>query len=125
MKSIAPKDALAQKIRELELLQDQQMEELKSSLSELGQSVNPVNLFRNAMQSVISTPGLRTTVLDTAIGAGAGFLSRKLVVRKSGNIFRKIAGTAVQFLVTNLVRNKMPEVKEKIIHPTNGVGHPK
>ena len=119
---IAPKETLSARIRELELLEEQQMQELKGSLSDLGDSVNPVNLFRNAMHSVVTTPGLRTTAIDTAVSLGAGFLSRKLVVRKSGNIFRKIAGTAVQFLVTNLVRNKMPEVKEKIIHPTNGVG---
>jgi hypothetical protein len=73
------------------------------------------------MKSVIETPGLRSTTLDTAISLGSGILSRKLIVRKSGGFLRKLAGTAVQFIVTNLVRNKMPEVREKINHPTNGV----
>lgn len=121
MKKSAHKDKLNQKIRELELREQQQVEELKQSFSDLQQSVNPVNLFKGAMKSVIETPGLRTTALDTAISVGTGILSRKLIVRKSGGIFRKLIGTAVQFLVTNLVRNKIPDVKEKIIHPTNGV----
>ena len=97
------------------------MNELKESFQGLAHSVNPVNLFKGAMKSVIETPGLRTTALDTAISVGSGILTRKLIVRKSGGFLRKLAGTALQFLVTNLVRNKIPEVKEKMIHPTNGV----
>ncbi len=116
-------DALAQKIRELEMRQDQQMDELKMSFSALSESINPVNLFKGALRSVAETPGLKTSAIDTALSVGAGILGRKMIVRKSGGFLRKLAGTAVQFLVTNLVRNKIPEVKEKIIHPTNGVHH--
>ena len=120
-KTSTSKDTLAAKILELELQEKQQMNELKESFQGLAQSVNPVNLFKGAMKSVIETPGLRTTALDTAISVGSGILTRKLIVRKSGGFLRKLAGTALQFLVTNLVRNKIPEVKEKMIHPTNGV----
>lgn len=115
------KDRLAEKIRELEMRQDQQMDDIKMSFSGLSDSINPVNLVKGVLTSVTGTPGLKSTALDTALSVGAGILGRKLVVRKSGGFLRKIAGTAVQFLVTNLVRNKIPEVKEKIIHPTNGV----
>jgi hypothetical protein len=118
---IPGKDTLAIKIRELELLQRQQVEELKLSFEELTQSISPANIFKSAMKTVVSTPGLRSTALDTAISAGAGFLGRKAVVRNSGNIFTKALGLAVQFFVSNMVRNKMPEIKEKISAHSNGV----
>lgn len=117
--SLSGKDSLSIKIRELELLEKQQTEELKNSFGEFGESVKPAAILKSAMKSVIGSPGLRTTALDTAISAGAGLLGRKLVVRGSRNIFKKIAGTAFQFVVSNFVRNKMPEIKKT--YSTNGV----
>jgi len=116
-------EKLDARIRELELLQDQQKEDLRNSFHELTDHLSPANLVKSAMRNVISTPGLRSTAIDTAIGAGAGLLGKKLIVRGSGNILRKMAGTAVQFILTNFVRNKMPEVKEKLQANTNGVAH--
>lgn len=118
---ISGKDALELKIRELELLQAQQLRELKESSSDLVHSISPANLFRSAMRTVVGTPGLRTTAIDTAISAGAGLLGKKLFVRNSGSIVKKIAGIAMQFLLTNFVRNKMPAIKEKLAERHNGV----
>ena len=113
------KNSLAIKIMELELLEKQQTEELKDSFNEFGESIKPAAIIKNAMRSVISSPGLRSTALDTAISSGAGLLGRKLLVRGSRNIFKKIAGTAFQFVVSNFVRNKMPDIKKN--YSTNGV----
>lgn len=118
MKSrIASKYLLNDKIRELEELQAKQLDDLKDSYAELLQTLKPTNIVGSAMKNVIGTPGLRTTLIDTIVSAGAGILGKKVVVRNSGNIFRKLAGLATQFLVTNLVRNKIPDLKEK----SNGV----
>lgn len=117
---ISASDNLARRIRELEMRQEHQIADLKSDFEELGESLNPKNMIKAAMRTVVSTPGLKATTLDTAISLGAGFLGRKLVVRKSGNFFRKIAGTAVQFVLTNIVRNKIPELK-KDLYKQNGV----
>ena len=119
--TLSGKDSLSEKISELELLEKRQTEDLKLSFSELGESVRPAAIIKSAMKSVIGSPGLRTTAIDTAISAGAGLLGRKLVVRGSRNIFKKIAGTAFQFVVSNFVRNKMPDIKKN--YSTNGVHH--
>ena len=118
---VTGRSSLEVRIRELELLQVQQLDEIKQSTSALVHSVSPANLFRSAMRTVVGTPGLRTTAIDTAISAGAGLLGKKLFVRNSGSIVKKIAGTAMQFLLTNFVRNKMPVIKEKIAESRNGV----
>jgi hypothetical protein len=112
---------LATKIAELELQQIQQLDDLKMSVTQLGESLKPSTIIRNAMKTVVSTPGLRSTAIDTAISAGAGLLGKKLLFRNSGNIFKRLAGTAVQFIVTNFVRNKMPSVKKNYSHNGNGI----
>lgn len=121
-KAVSGRDALDSKIRELELLQSEQIEDLKQSGQEFMHSMSPSNLLKNAMKTVVGSPGLRSTAIDTAISAGAGLLGKKLFVFNSKSVFRKLAGTAVQFIVSNFVRNKIPEVKEKITgHHINGV----
>ncbi len=110
---------LENRILQLEKQQAQQMAELKISGSNIVQSFTPANMLKSAFQDIKSTPGLRATALDTAIGIGTGFISRKLMMGRSNSIFRKIAGNAVQFLVTNLVRKKIPQIRENR-HHSNG-----
>jgi len=104
---------LQAKIRNLEAKQAYQLEEIKLSYGLMIESITPANMVKSSLKNIIATPGLRSTLLDTAVSLGAGFIGRKVIVRGSGNIFRKLAGIGIQFLVTNLVRNKMPEIKEK------------
>jgi hypothetical protein len=120
---ISDSNDLDLRIRELEALQVQQTEEIRMSFRELADSLSPANMIKSAMRTVISSPGLRSTAIDSAISAGAGILGKKLVVRNSHNVLRKVTGTAVQFLLTNFVRNKMPAIKENIAAKTNGVEH--
>ncbi|MBC7873493.1 MAG: hypothetical protein H7Y01_05840 [Ferruginibacter sp.] len=120
---ISDSNDLDARIRELEALQVQQTEEIRMSFRELADSLSPANMIKNVMSTVISSPGLRSTVLDSAISAGAGILGKKLVVRNSHNMIRKMTGTAVQFLLSNFVRNKMPAIKENMAAKTNGVEH--
>jgi len=69
-------------------------------------------MIRTALKDVVQSPDLRKTAINTAIGIGAGFVGRKLFVGKSTNIFKKISGSAVQFLITNFVRKRIPEMQE-------------
>jgi hypothetical protein len=110
---ITKKDELDRRVEELEMLQEQQLNGVKSSYSGLLHSLSPANIIGSALKNVIETPGLKTTLADTIISAGAGILGKKVIVRNSSSIFRKFAGLATQFLVTNLVRNKIPDLMKK------------
>ena len=105
--------SLEERILELERIQDRQMAELKMSMGDMMESLKPTNIVRTALKDVIQSPDLRNAAISTAIGIGAGVLGRKLVVGKSGGIFKKLTGTAVQFLLTNFVRKKIPEMQNK------------
>jgi hypothetical protein len=76
------------------------------------ESFTPSNMLKSALQDVVRSPELRSAALNTAIGIGAGFLGRKLYVGNSKNIFKKITGSAVQFVIANFVRKKIPQLQE-------------
>ena len=113
---------LHERIHQLEMLQKRQTEEIKDSFRALTKSLSPKNLLKSAVKTVVDTPGLKATALDTAVSALSGTLGRRLIVGKSKNIFRKAVGSAVKFVITNVVRNKMPVVKKTISSVTNKNG---
>ena len=103
---------LEARIRELETVQARQMAELRTSAVGIVDSFSPSNMLKTALKDVVHSPDLRSTAINAAIGIGAGILGKKLYVGNSRNVFKKITGTAVQFLIANFVRKKIPVIKE-------------
>jgi hypothetical protein len=110
--SVSSISNLESRILELEKIQAQQMAELKMSAVGIVESFTPSNMLKSALQDVARSPDLRSAALNTAIGIGAGFLGRKLYVGNSKNIFKKITGSAVQFVIANFVRKQIPQLQE-------------
>ena len=102
---------LEARIKELEIVQARQMAELKISAVGIIESFSPSNMLKSALKDVVHSPDLRSTAINAVIGIGAGFLGKKLYVGNSGNVFKKITGTAVQFLIANFVRKKIPAIQ--------------
>lgn len=120
MRKVSDLNDLENRIEELESLREIQKKQLQQNFRDLAHDLSPAVLIKKGVREIVSQPGLKATAVDTAIGSGLGFLGRKLLVGKSGNIFRKLAGTAFQFVVSNLVRNKMPVIrshKTPVKHP--------
>jgi hypothetical protein len=113
-KSISSMNDLEKRLQELERLHDAQMADLKLSAVGVVQSFSPSNMLKTVLHDMAHSPDLRKAAINTVIGMGAGFISRKLYVGKSGNIFKKFTGPVVQFLITNFVRKRISgeEVKE-------------
>ncbi len=103
---------LQTRILELEKVHALQMAELKMSAVGIVESFSPSNMIRGALKDVVQSPDLRNTVINTAIGIGAGFLGRKIYVGNSRNLFKKVTGSALQFLIANFVRKKIPGRQE-------------
>lgn len=112
-KQLTPTVRLQSRIKELEELQQNQVDELKNSAGLLMHSLSPVQLLKSTFNKVSSTPHLKRTVLNTAMGIGAGFVGRKLYTGRSHSIISKIAGPAIQFFITNFVRNKLTKRQDK------------
>lgn len=119
-RQIADKMNLETRIKELQAVHDQQVEDLKISAGKIADSVSPSAMVKSVLQNVGGSSELRATALDTAIGIGTGFLGRKLYVGGSNNLLKKITGSALQFFLTTLVRNKMPDIRENFHKQEDG-----
>jgi hypothetical protein len=55
---------------------------------------------------VQESTSLKQNLLKVALGLGAGYFSRKMVVGKSAGIVKKALGTALQYGITNFIAKK-------------------
>jgi len=67
------------------------------------ESLKPINLIRSTFKEISTSPILGDNVLGAVMGLASGYLSKKIVVGGSGNIFRKLIGSVLQFGVANAV----------------------
>lgn len=81
-------------------------EELKDRFHELAEDLKPSNILKNTIAEVRESTVLKNNLLKVALGLGAGYFSRKLVVNKSAGIVKKALGAALQYGITNFVAKK-------------------
>lgn len=92
-------------------------EDLKDEFHVMLESLKPANILRNTIHEVQASTELKHNILKVALGLGAGYFSRKLVIGKSAGIVKKVLGTALQYGITNFVAKKN--------HSDDGGNYPK
>ncbi len=75
------------------------------------ESLKPLNLIKRALTEIGTSPDLTHNITGTLLGLASGFLSRKILVGTSGNLFRKLLGSVLQFGITNVVAQHPDAVK--------------
>lgn len=73
--------------------------------------LKPVRLIESTLKDIITSPYVTNNILGTGLGLATGYLSKKIVVGKSGNIYRKLFGSFLQLGVTNLIAQHPEEIK--------------
>jgi hypothetical protein len=116
---VSAKYDLETRILKLEQVHARQIAELKDAAAGLVDSISPANLLKSTLKDVVQSPELRNTAINTVIGIGAGLIGGKLYVGNSKNILRRISGSAIQFLITNFVRKKIPEIQRNNQHQSH------
>ncbi len=111
MQKITSAKELKDAIRFLEEKQADQGRVLKEQFFIVIESIKPVNIIKNTFKEVATSPKLISEILSTLIGLAAGYISNKTIVGSSGNLFRKLVGTVLQFGVTTLIIKNPEAVK--------------
>jgi len=111
MQKITPTDELKNAIQLLEVEQAAKWQVLKEQFHLSYESLKPVNLFKSTLNEVASSPYLIDNIIGNAVGLATGYLSKKIVIGASGNIFRKLFGFILQFGVTNFVAQHPDAIK--------------
>jgi hypothetical protein len=75
------------------------------------ESLKPVNLLKSTIKEISTSPYLIENIIGSATGLATGYISRKIVVGASGNLFRKLFGAILQFGITNLVARHPDEIR--------------
>jgi hypothetical protein len=111
MESITTTAGLKNAIFLLEIEQAEKGQILKEQFVISWESLKPINLIKGAIHDISASPYLLDNILGTAIGLTTGYLSKKIIVGGSGNMFRKLFGSLLQFGVTNLVAQHPETIK--------------
>lgn len=90
-------------INMLEIRQLQEERLLKEEVKATIEQLKPINLIKKQISEFISVPNANSDMLTTAVGMGAGYLSKKLTTGNTHNPVKKLLGVLLQVGVTSLV----------------------
>jgi hypothetical protein len=107
MENITSTTELKNAILLLEIEQRAQGLELKEQLA----SIKPLDLVKEAFKGDDESPGIIENVIVGGVGLATGYLTRKIFIGSSGNIFRKLLGTALQFGATSVITQNAQTIK--------------
>ena len=113
MQDRSASEVLQSTIQLLEIHQSIKEEIFREQLNVAYERLKPLNLLRSTFQEVTSSPNLFENILGTTVGLATGYLSKKIMIGTSGNIFRKFFGFLMQVGITNTVA-KHPETVNSI-----------
>lgn len=106
LQKIANTTDLNTAIKRLERKIKLQETDLQDHFHTLLVSLKPTNILKTTIHEVQESPELKHNLFKVALGLGAGYFSRTMVVGKSAGLIKKALGTALQFGVTQLIAKK-------------------
>ncbi len=99
-------EILNKAIQELKTKQVSEIVLLKAQFEKTYESLKPLNLIKNTINEVATSPDLRKNITNNAIGLATGYLSKKFLLGSTHNPFKKILGTILEFGIANFVAKK-------------------
>ena len=106
LEMIANTSDLDTAIKRLERKRSLQEEELREHFHIILESLKPTNILKHTLHEVQESTPLKHNLFKVALGLGAGYFSRKLVIGKSAGLVKKALGTALQYGITQFVAKK-------------------
>ena len=88
--------------------------DLQEKFHEILDGLKPANILKTTFREVQKSVPVEHNLLKVALGLGAGYFSRKLIVGKSAGIVKKTLGTTLQFGITHLVVRKNDDSEESV-----------
>jgi hypothetical protein len=111
MQEITSALALQDAIQLLESEQEVKKQLLKEQFYITYENLKPLSLLKSAISELSSSPFLADDLSGTAIGLVTGYLTKKIFVGTSGSLIKKLAGSILQFGVSNVVAQHSDTIK--------------
>jgi len=106
------KSLLKERIQQLEYQQTEALSEIKLEFSNIYESVKPMNIIKNTLESSLNMPEIKDKLIDSLLGLATGFVTKKILVKNGDTAMGKVLGTVVQFAVAALVAKNSDKLKE-------------
>ena len=84
---------------------------LKEQFITTYESFKPASLLRSTLKDISSSPNLIENVIGTALGLGAGYLSRSILPGVTAMRFGKLISPVLQVGVTNFVAKQSGNIR--------------
>jgi len=115
MKKITAANQLKEIIELLEIKHTLNEELLKDQFRITYNSLKPVNIIKNTISDIFTSPAVTNSILGSVVGIISGYFTKKVAVGDSHNKVREVLGTVLQLGVTNIVSGH-PEIIVSIIN---------
>lgn len=111
MENITNSTQLRNAIALLEIEQSVDGELLRKQFQITYESLRPIKIIENTLKDIMTSPIIGKSILGTTLGIATGFLTKKIVVGSSVNIFRNLFGSFLQQGVSNLIAQNPEGIK--------------
>ena len=106
MENINNLESLKKSILILELQQLQEEQVLKIELQRSFEKIKPLNFIKNTLNEAVHDPEIQQKLINTSLGLAVGFITQKIIVRKSENPLVKLFGVLIQIAVTTFISRR-------------------
>ncbi|MCC5929958.1 MAG: hypothetical protein JJU28_11985 [Cyclobacteriaceae bacterium] len=107
--------------KEIAVLQEKQAREqwlLREQLNITHDSLKLINIIKKTLKEISSSSEIKRNFIGFAIGIGAGYLSKKILIGRTKNPVKKMLGTLMQFTIAYIVSKNADGIKvegEKLV----------
>ena len=104
-------EKLNEMISQLEVRQEEQGRELKEQLLISYESLKPLNLIKSSIKD-LSNSELKDGLVDSVLSILSGYITQRLIIRKSKNPLKRIIASFIQIGATKLIAKNIDLIKD-------------
>ena len=103
MKKINETQILKETILLMKMKQSEEFLQLKDQYLYAFESLKPLNLIKNAFGQMATSSEFKGNILSNVIGITTGYLTKKVLLGSTHSPIKRMLGTLLQFVITNMV----------------------
>ena len=111
MKKITSVFELRVAIKLLEIKQANEARLLKEQFNTVYESLKPVNVLKNAFNSLTRMPDFREGIVNTTLGLTTSHFAKKIIVGSTGGPLKQFFGIMLQMGLANLISKNGDNIK--------------
>jgi len=119
MKNVTSVNELKEAILLLEIKKSNEGRMLKERFHLTVESLQPVNLLKDKLNDIVTSPSLKHDIVNASLGLAVGYLSKKIAVGATHNPIKQLFGALLQVGVTSLVSKNADGITSTIMKFVN------